>query len=83
VVDGPGSDWPVPDPLPHGWQILTPDAGPPYAEDLTVVWLAMHHQTDGLQGRKPGSPRTELHDGHGRPPPSFPLIALRANHTAP
>jgi hypothetical protein len=50
VVDGPGSDWPVPDPLPQGWQILTPDAGPPYAEDLTVVWLAMHHQTDGLQG---------------------------------
>ena len=29
IVDGPGSDWDVPDPLPHGWQILTPDAGAP------------------------------------------------------
>lgn len=50
VVDGPGVDWPVPNPLPHGWQILTPDAGAPYRDDLTVVWLAMQHQTDGQQG---------------------------------
>ena len=50
VVDGPGSDWLLPTPLPHGWQILTPDAGAPYKDDLTVVWLAMQHQTDGLQG---------------------------------
>lgn len=50
VVDGPGSDWPVPNPVPHGWQILTPDAGAPYKDDLTVVWLAMQHQTDGQQG---------------------------------
>jgi hypothetical protein len=49
-VDGMGIDWPVPDPLPHGWQILSPDAGPPYKDDLTVAWLGMLHQTDGQQG---------------------------------
>lgn len=50
VLDGPGSDWPVPTPAPHGWQVLTPDAGAPYKDNLTVVWLAMVHQTDGQQG---------------------------------
>lgn len=50
VVDGPGIDWPVPDPLPLSWQILTPDAGAPYQDNLTVVWLGMQHQTDGQQG---------------------------------
>lgn len=50
VVDGPGNDWPVPDPAPHGWTLFQADAGPAYDQDITLVWLAMQHQTDGQQG---------------------------------
>lgn len=50
VLDTPASDWGVPDPLPHGWQIFDPDPGPSYAEDLTLVWVGMLHDTDGQQG---------------------------------
>ncbi len=50
ALDTPASDWGVPDPLPHGWQIFNPDPGQPYAEDLTLVWAGMLHDTDGQQG---------------------------------
>lgn len=50
VRDTAASDWGVPDPLPHGWQIFGPDAGPPYTEDLKGVGLGMLHHTDGQQG---------------------------------
>jgi hypothetical protein len=51
VVDGPGSEWIVPNPAPHGWKILNPDVGRPYQDDLVVVGLGMHHLTEGQQGR--------------------------------
>jgi len=50
VRDTPASDWGVPDPLPHGWDIFGPDVGPPYRGDLEVVGLRMAHDTDGQQG---------------------------------
>jgi hypothetical protein len=50
VRDTPASDWGVPDPLPHGWQIFRPDVGAPYRDDLKVVGLGMLHDTDGQQG---------------------------------
>ncbi len=49
VRDTPASDWGVPDPLPHGWQIFGPDAGAPYKGDLKVVGLGVLHDTDGQQ----------------------------------
>jgi len=50
VRDTPASDWGVPDPLPHGWQIFEPDPGPAYTEDVKIVGLGMVHDTDGQQG---------------------------------
>jgi hypothetical protein len=50
VLDGPGVDWEVPDRAPQVWQVLKPDVGRPYLDDLTVVWAAIHHVTDGQQG---------------------------------
>jgi len=47
VRDTLASDWGVPDPLPHGWDIFEPDVGPPYTEDLKVVGLGMAHGQQG------------------------------------
>ncbi len=49
VRDTLASDWGVPDPLPHGWQIFGPDVGAPYRDDLKVVGLGVLHDTDGQQ----------------------------------
>ena len=49
VRDTPASDWGVPDPLPHGWQVFGPDVGAPYRDDLKVVGLGVLHDTDGQQ----------------------------------
>ncbi len=49
VRDTPASDWGVPDPLPHGWQILGPDPGAAHKGDVKIVGLGMLHDTDGQQ----------------------------------